>query len=115
MLDFSIGTADEGRTVLEAWNRRTDTALEALRKARGYVENYHKVKHRPATKLLKRIDAILSGSPDYPDDVKELVRAARQFKAECEQGVDPIAKEARMQVDSYGRLSKALAPFQEVK
>ena len=31
MLDFSIGTADEGRTVLEAWNRRTDTAPEAVK------------------------------------------------------------------------------------
>lgn len=47
-------------------------------------------------------------SPDYPDDVKELVRAAR----ECWRAAEREGYAIDAQMDALGA---ALAPFQEVK
>ena len=57
MSDFSIGTADEGQTVLQAWNRRTDIALSALREAREGAERRASAARGQVTKLKNRAAA----------------------------------------------------------
>lgn len=47
------------------------------------------------------------------DDVRALVEAAERFMRCCEQGVDPISKEARARSDDYGNLQTALSSIRE--
>ena len=122
LIDFSVGTADEGITVTQAWNRRSSPATDLLREARederakiiAWLRTDNgKGTDEGADYADSFADQIQNGvhlsTPSAPDPrVVELVRAAEWASNEL--------RKRSEQVDPHRRreLETALAPFKDI-